>query len=179
MARNCEAWRANDGSNTPEDYRPATTAWLLMSPTRYRSRSTVRRIKPFGWPMRVAISPAPPPALTSETWNGFERIRESAATRAPRTARPSRPRSPAFWFFTSPGPGPTMRLCQIASNRKIDVVDCAASTALHQWRSAAPSLRIRCEVRLQPLRPVTAIRNADLTSKPATPRRGIMVSLWA
>ena len=100
------ALRANDGSNTPEDYRPATTAGVYV-PTTIPIESTSSKIKPFAMTSASQFRAAPPPALTSETWTrDLNEIREIGSREAP-SARPSRRRSPASG--SSPDPGPTIR----------------------------------------------------------------------
>src|SRR5215217_1703306 len=58
------ALRANDGSNTPEDYRPATAAGVYI-PTTIPIESTASKITPFVVMASASqFRAAPPPALT-------------------------------------------------------------------------------------------------------------------
>ena len=163
------ALRANDGSNTPEDYRPATTAGVYV-PTTIPIESTSSKIKPFAMGSASQFRAAPPPALTSETWTrDLNEIREiGSSTSAKRSAEQTT--IARFWFFTGPRTYNAI-VRQIASNRKMDLVDCARLYALTAMASADAFIAVfDAKYTYNLWRPVTAIRNADLTSNPATPR---------
>jgi hypothetical protein len=75
-----------------------------------------------------------------------------------------------FWFFTGPRTYNTI-VRQIASNRKMDLVDCARLYALTSIAGADAFIAVfEAKYTYNLWRPVTAIRNADLTANPATPR---------
>jgi hypothetical protein len=161
--------RANDGSNTPEDYRPATTAGVYV-PTTIPIESTSPKIKPFAMTSASQFRAAPPPALTSETWTrDLNEIREIGSHAS--TKRSAEQTTIArFWFFTGPKTYNAI-VRQIASNRKMDLVDCARLYALTAMASADAFIAVfDAKYTYNLWRPVTAIRNADLTSNPATPR---------
>ncbi len=163
------ALRANDGSNTPEDYRPATTAGVYV-PTTMPIESTSSKIRPFAMTSASQFRAAPPPALTSETWTrDFNEIREiGSLASARRTAEQTT--IARFWFFTGPRTYNTI-VRQIASNRKMDLVDCARLYALTAIAGADAFIAVfEAKYTYNFWRPVTAIRNADHTSNPATPR---------
>ena len=163
------ALRANDGSNTPENYRPVTTPGVYV-PTATPIESTSPKITPFAMSSGSQFRPAPPPALTSETWtrdlNEIREIGSSASTK--RSAEQTT--IARFWFFTGPRTyNPIVR--QIASARKMDLVDCARLYALTSMASTDAFIAVfDAKYTYNLWRPVTAIRNADLTSNPATPR---------
>jgi hypothetical protein len=163
------ALRINDGSNTPEDYRPVTSAGVYISTT-IPIESTASKIKPFAMTSASQFRAAPPPALTSETWtrdlNEIREVGSSASTK--RSAEQTT--IARFWFFTGPRTYNTI-VRQIASNRKMDLVDCARLYALTSIASADAFIAVfDAKYAYNLWRPVTAIRNADLTSNPATPR---------
>jgi hypothetical protein len=163
------ALRANDGSNTPEDYRPATAAGVYI-PTTIPIESTASKIKPFVMASASQFRAAPPPALTSETWTrDLNEIREiGSLASAKRSAEQTT--IARFWFFTGPRTYNAI-VRQIASNRTMDLVDCARLYALTSIASADAFIAVFDAKYAHNLwRPVTAIRNADLTSNPATPR---------
>jgi hypothetical protein len=163
------ALRTNDGSNTPEDYRPATTAGVYV-PTMIPIESTSSKIKPFAMTSASQFRAAPPPALTSETWTrDLNEIREIGSnTSARRSAEQTT--IARFWFFTGPRTYNTI-VRQIAANRKMDLVDCARLYALTSIAGADAFIAVfEAKYAYNFWRPVTAIRNADLTSNPATPR---------
>jgi hypothetical protein len=163
------ALRTNDGSNTPEDYRPATTAGVYV-PTTIPIESTSSKIKPFAMTSASQFRAAPPPALTSETWTrDLNEMREIGSnTSARRSAEQTT--IARFWFFTGPRTYNTI-VRQIAANRKMDLVDCARLYALTSIAGADAFIAVfEAKYAYNFWRPVTAIRNADLTSNPATPR---------
>ena len=128
------ALRANDGSNTPEDYRPATTAGVYV-PTTIPIESTASKTKPFAMASASQFRAAPPPALTSETWTrDLNEIREiGSLASAKRSAEQTT--IARFWFFTGPRTYNAI-VRQIASNRTMDLVDCARLYALTSIASA-------------------------------------------
>jgi hypothetical protein len=163
------ALRTNDGSNTPEDYRPATTAGVYV-PTTIPIESTSSKIKPFAMTSASQFRAAPPPALTSETWTrDLSEIREiGSSASAKRSAEQTT--IARFWFFTGPRTYNAI-VRQIAANRKMDLVDCARLYALTSIAGADAFIAVfEAKYTYNLWRPVTAIRNADLTSNPATPR---------
>ena len=163
------ALRANDGSNTPESYRP-TTAPGVYVPTATPIESTSSKITPWAMSSASQFRPPPPPALTSETWtrdlNEIREIGSNASTR--RTAEQTA--MARFWFFTGPRTyNPIVR--QVAVAKQMDVVDCARLYALTSMAGIDAFIAVFDGKYAYNLwRPVTAIRNADLTSNPATPR---------
>ncbi len=170
------ALRANDGSNTPEDYRPVTAAGVYV-PTTIPIESTSSKIRPFAMTSAAQFRAAPPPALTSETWtrdlNEIREIGNSASAR--RSAEQTT--IARFWFFTGPRTYNTI-VRQIASNRKMDLVDCARLYALTSIAGADAFIAVfEAKYTYNFWRPVTAIRNADLTSNPATPREASWLPL--
>lgn len=163
------ALRANDGSNTPEAYRPATTAGVYV-PTTIPIESTSSKIKPFAMASASQFRAAPPPALTSETWTrDLNEIREIGSNAS--TKRSAEQTTIArFWLFTGPRTYNAI-VRQIATNRKMDLVDCARLYALTSIAGADAFIAVfEAKYTYNFWRPITAIRNADLTPNPATPR---------
>jgi hypothetical protein len=163
------ALRVNDGSNGPESYRPVTAPGVYV-PTAVPIESTSSGITPFVMQAGSQFRPAPPPALTSDVWTrDLNEIREMgsiASTR--RTAEQTM--MARFWFFTGPRTyNPIVR--QVASAGKMDLVDCARLYALTSMAGIDAFIAVfDAKYTYNLWRPVTAIRNADLTSNPATPR---------
>ena len=170
------ALRANDGNGTPESYRPQTSPGVYV-PTIVPVESTAEKITP--WVMRTSsqFRPAAPPALTSEVWTrDLNEIREfGGLTSARRSAEQTT--IGRFWFFTGPRTfNPLVR--QIATSRKMDVVDCARLYALTAMAAADAFIAVfDGKYAYNFWRPITAIRNADLTNNPATPREASWLPL--
>jgi hypothetical protein len=172
------ALRANDGSNAPESYRPSTTPGVYV-PTTTPIESTSARITPWAMSTGSQFRPAPPPALNSETWTrDLNEIREIGnSTSVKRTAEQTT--IARFWFFTGPRTyNPIVR--QVALAKKMDILDCARLYALTSMAGVDAFIAVFDGKYTYNLwRPVTAIRNADLTSNPATPRDASWLPLGA
>jgi hypothetical protein len=170
------ALRANDGSNTPESYRPHASPGAYV-PTTVPAESTAAKLTP--WVMRAAsqFRPAPPPALTSEVWTrDLNEIREFGGSNSTKR-NAEQTMIGRFWFATGPRTfNPIVR--QIASSKKMDLVDCARLYALTAMAASDAFIAVSDGKYAYNLwRPITAIRNADLTSNPATPREASWLPL--
>ena len=129
--------------------------------------------------MRTAsqFRPAAPPALTSEVWTkDLNEIREyGTLNSAKRTAEQTT--IGRFWFFTGPRTYNTI-VRQIATARKMDLVDCARLYALTAMAASDAFIAVFDGKYAYNLwRPITAIRNADTTNNPATPREASWLPL--
>lgn len=163
------ALRANDGFNEQVTYRPATAPGVYV-PTVLPIEQIGGKVTP--WVMRTGsqFRPGPAPALTSEIWTrDLNEIREIGALNSTkRTAEQTT--IGRFWFMTGPRTyNPIIR--QIASAKNMDLVDCARLYALTAMASADAFIAVfDAKYAFNLWRPITAIRNADQTSNPATPR---------
>jgi hypothetical protein len=170
------AVRANDGFNTPESYRPQTSPGVYV-PTIVPIESTAAKITP--WVMREAsqFRPAPPPALTSEVWTkDLNEIREFGSINSTRRSA-EQTTIARFWFFTGPRTYNSI-VRQIATAKNMDLVDCARLYALTAMAASDAFIAVFDGKYAYNLwRPVTAIRNADITNNPATPREAAWLPL--
>lgn len=163
------ALRINDGSDIPENYRPFTVPGVYV-PTAMPIELTSSRITPFAMQTGTQFRPAPPPPLNSEVWTrDLNEIRE-VGSRGSTTRTAEQTTMARFWFVTGPRTyNPIVR--QVASFRKMDLVDCARLYALTSIAGVDAFISVfDAKYTYNLWRPVTAIRNADLTSNPATPR---------
>jgi hypothetical protein len=114
--------------------------------------------------------PAPPPALTSATWaKDVNEIRElGSRTNSKRTAEQTE--IGRFWFVTGPQAwNPIVR--QLVTIKQLDIVDSARLFALVAIATDDAFIAVfDAKYHYNFWRPVTAIRNADLSDNPATPR---------
>jgi hypothetical protein len=114
--------------------------------------------------------PGPPPALDSEIWTrDLNEIREvGGRTSTKRTAEETN--VGRFWLLSGPRTyNPLVR--QVAIAKDMDVVDCARLFALSAVAGLDAFIAVFDAKYAHNLwRPVTAIRNADRTGNPATPR---------
>jgi len=170
------ALRANDGSKTPESYRPQTSPSVYV-PTAVPIESTAAKLTP--WVMKEAsqFRPAPPPSLTSEVWTkDLNEIREFGSLNGSKRSA-EQTTIARFWLFTGPRTfNPIVR--QIVTAKKIDLVDCARLYALTAMAASDAFIAVfEGKYAYNFWRPITAIRNADLTGNPATPREASWVPL--
>jgi hypothetical protein len=163
------ALRVNDGIDARESYRPHGKPGVYV-PTALPIESTSGALKPFVMTTGSQFRPGPPPALTSETWTkDLNEIREMGGRDS--TKRSDEQTNIArFWFFTGPRTyNPIVR--QVALAKEMDVVDCAQLFALSSLAGVDAFIAVFDGKYAYNLwRPITAIRNADLTSNPATPQ---------
>jgi PAP2 superfamily len=163
------ALRANDSSDKTENYRPYATPGIYV-PTMLPIESTSPALTPWVMGTGSQFRPGPPPALSSETWTrDLNEIREiGSRNSSKRTA--DQTNIGRFWFQTGPRTyNPIVK--QIAMARKMDVVDCARLFALSSIAGVDAFIAVfDAKYTYNLWRPVTAIRNADLTSNAATPR---------
>jgi hypothetical protein len=163
------AFRASDGSSAQESYRPYTKPGVYV-PTIVPLFSTIGTTTPWVMTSGSQFRPGPPPALDSETWTrDVNEIREIGARNSTvRTAEQTT--IGRFWFLVGPRSyNPIVR--QAAMAKKMDVVDCARLFALTSIAGNDAIVAVfDAKYQYNFWRPVTAIRNADITLNPATPR---------
>ena len=163
------ALRAKDGANEPENYRPHTSAGVYV-PTVIPVFSHFPAVTPFAITSGTQFRPPAPPALDSEVWTrDVNEIRELGARNSTvRTAEQTE--IGRFWLMTGPRSyNPIVR--QIAAVREMDVVDCARLMALVAIAGNDAIIAVMdAKYAYNLWRPVTAIRNADITGNKATPR---------
>lgn len=163
------ALRANDGADAMESYRPHTTAGVYV-PTVVPVSSTVGKVTPWVMTSGSQFRPAPPPALDSATWtNDVNEIREVGARNSTkRTAEQTI--VGRFWFVTGPQAwNPIVR--QLVAAKKLDLADSARLFALVAMAGHDAFIAVfDAKYAFNLWRPVTAIRNADLSGNKATPR---------
>lgn len=163
------AWRANDGATAPESYRPHTAAGVYV-PTVIPVSSTYGKVMPWVMTSGSQFRPAPPPALTSASWaKDFNEIRDyGGRTNSKRSAEQTD--IGRFWFVTGPQAwNPIVR--QLVAGRNLDIVDSARVHALVAIATDDAFIAVfDGKYHFNFWRPITAIRNGDLSDNPATPR---------
>src|SRR5262249_11295700 len=122
------ALRAKDGFDVAETYRPHTSPGVYV-PTVVPVFSTAPGVTPWVMEKGSQFRPAPPPALTSETWTkDLNEIRElgrvNSTTRTPEQTTIGR-----FWILTGPRSYNGI-VRQVAMQKDMDIVDCARLFAL-------------------------------------------------
>jgi hypothetical protein len=170
------ALRRDDGSDAQESYRPHAKPGVYV-PTPVPIESTSGTLKPWVMISGSQFRPGPPPALDSETWTkDLNEIREMGSRDSTKRS-PEQTTTARFWFFTGPRTyNPIVR--QVAMAKDMDAVDCARLFALSSMAANDAFIAVFDAKYTHNLwRPVTAIRNADLTANPATPRNASWLPL--
>ena len=170
------ALRANDGTGAQESYRPHTKAGVYV-PTVTPLFSTFGASTPWVMTSGSQFRPGPPPTLDSETWTrDVNEIRDlggrNSAARTPEQTTIGR-----FWFLVGPRTfNPIVRQAAIAKN--MDIVDCARLFALASIAGNDALVAVfDAKYQYNFWRPITAIRNADITQNAATPRDELWLPL--
>jgi hypothetical protein len=163
------ALRADDGADAPESYRPYAIPGIYV-PTVIPVSSTYGSVKPWVLEKGATFRPAAPPPLDSETWTkDVNEISEIGAVQSTKrtTAQTDIAR---FWFVTGPQAwNPIVR--QLVAAKKLDLADSARLFALVAMAADDAFIAVfDAKYAYNFWRPITAIRNADLTRNPATPR---------
>jgi hypothetical protein len=163
------ALRASDRADAVESYRPHTAPGVYV-PTSVPVFSTTGAVTPWTMSSGSQFRPGPPPALNSETWTrDLNEVREVG--RRDSKARTAEQTSIGrFWLLTGPRTyNPIVRA--IAQTKDMDLVDCARLYALASMAGADAMIAVfDAKYTFNFWRPVTAIRNADQTNNPGTPR---------
>jgi hypothetical protein len=161
--------RAEDFVPAADAYRPFTTAGVYV-PTAPAVGQEVGRYVPWVMSSASQFRPGPPPALTSETWTrDVGEIREVGGLHsATRTAEQTRVGK--FWFLTGARTyNPILQ--QVAVAKKLNLLDCARLYALASMAGIDAYIAVfDAKYHYNFWRPVTAIRNADLSGNAATLR---------
>ena len=170
------ALRAKDVPDRPESYRPLTVAGAYV-PTTIPISTIVGAMTPWAMTSGSQFRPAPPPALTSLTWtNDVNEIREYGGRLSnKRTAEQTD--IGRFWFVTGPQAwNPIVR--QLAEQKKLDITDNARLFALVAIATNDAFIAVfDAKYHYNFWRPLTAVRNADLSENNATPRDASWVPL--
>lgn len=161
--------RAADFDAATDTYRPFTAPGVYV-PTALAVGHDVSRFTPWVMTSAAQFRPAPPPALTSETWTrDVNEVREIGGLKS--TTRTAEQTSTAkFWFLTGARTyNPIVQ--QVASAKHMDLLDCARLYALASMAGMDAFIAVfDAKYTYNFWRPVTAIRNADLSGSSGTPR---------
>ena len=170
------AWRANDQAGAAETYRPATKPGVYIA-TVIPVSSTYGGTTPWVLEKGSQVRPGPPPTLDSATWTAdLNEIREMGGRNSTkRTAEQTA--IGRFWFVTGP-PAWNPMIRQLVVAKKLDLVDSARVFALTAMAGDDALIAVfDAKYHYNFWRPVTAIRNADTTGNPATPREASWLPL--
>ena len=162
--------RANDGSATPDAYRPVTAPGVYI-PTPSMVTPQWPNVTPFAMTSPSQFRPPPPIALDSEQWakdyNEIKELGEKNSTK--RSARQTE--DAKFWLLTGPlSTHPLVR--QIVVGKNMTVTDSARFLALITAAEEDATIAVMdAKYKYAFWRPVTAIRNGDNDGNSATERQ--------
>jgi hypothetical protein len=167
VAAKMRALRADDGSNTPNAYRPITQPGVYV-PTAMTIGWECITMTPFAIASPSQFRPGPPPDLKSAEWaKDYNEIKElgdkNSSKRTPRQTEDAR-----FWLTTGPlATHPLER--QIVIGKGMSVLTSAHFMALLSVAEAdAIEAVFDAKYHYQFWRPITAIRNGDIAGNPDT-----------
>jgi hypothetical protein len=161
--------RRNDGSDRPDEYRPATAPGTYV-PTVLPAASQWGLVRPFALAEGAQFRPGAPYALTSEDWaRDYNEVRRLGAKRnSGRSADQSQIAS--FWEMVGPATYSPLAQ-QVAGSRHLDLLGHARWLALVSMATSDTSIAVfDAKYAYGFWRPITAIRNGDRDGNDATPR---------
>jgi hypothetical protein len=163
------AARADDGTATPESYRPTTTAGTYV-PTAPVAVPQWSQRKPWLMTSAAQFRPAPPPALNSEQWaRDFNEVKALGGKAATRRS-PEQTEAARFWEYSLPAIyHGVVRSVALQPQRDL-VRNARLFAAVAQAMDDALIGVIEAKYHYQFWRPATAIRNGDIDGNDATAR---------
>jgi hypothetical protein len=167
VAADILALRVDDGSAAPEVYKPRTTAGMYV-PTAIPIFSTWGAVKPWAMTKGSQVRPGAPPAPSSAVWaHDFNEVKELGwKNSTKRTAEQTE--VGRFWLFTGPGTYNPIAV-QLSAANNLPILESARAFALLAIASADANIAMfDAKYTYNFWRPITAIRNAELSHNPAT-----------
>ena len=163
--------RANDGANAADAYRPKTKPGIYV-PTPITVASVWPDLAPFALTKPSQFRPQPPISLESKEWAAdFNELKDyggktstKRSTQQTETAR--------FWLMVgAPAYHPVPR--QLVTAKQMSVIDSARFMALFAVALTDAYIAVfDAKYHYEFWRPITAIRNGDISGNPATERDG-------
>ena len=167
------SWRATDGANAPDEYRPVTAPGVYVVTT-LPVGANWGRVTPWIMERGSQFRPAAPPQLTSQEWlRDYNEIREWGGKKS--TLRtPEQTEIARFWAMVGP-PSWEPIVRQFAASPGRTLLQNARLFALTEMAAADSYIAVfDAKYTYNFWRPITAIRNGDLGGNNQT----IRVSDW-
>jgi hypothetical protein len=163
------AWRASDGADGPNTYRPVTTPGTYITTT-LPIGTQWANMTPWVMERASQFHPAPPPALSSAEWAAD--YNESKEIGAKKSARRTSEQTEIARFWTITGPqsfDPIVRQLAAVPGRSLS--QNARLFALVEMAVADSYIAVfEAKYAFNFWRPITAIRNGDIDGNEATTR---------
>jgi PAP2 superfamily len=163
------AWRASDGANAPNTYRPVTTPGTYITTTLPVGTQWIA-MTPWVMERPSQFHPAPPPALSSAEWTAdYNEVKELGGKKSARRTS-EQTEMARFWTITGPQSfDPVVR--QLAGNPGRSLSQNARLFALVEIAVADSYIAVfEAKYTYNFWRPITAIRNGDIDGNEATAR---------
>ncbi len=163
------AWRADDGAQAPDTWRPRTLPGVYV-PTAPVVTPHWPGVKPFALRSADQVRPGPPPALTRQVWaDDYNEIKELGSRNS--VKRSARQTEDARFWLAVDGRVYYPLVKTVAAKRNLNLLDSARLFALTTVaRTDAGIAVFDAKYHYNFWRPVTAIRNGDIDDNPATER---------
>jgi hypothetical protein len=163
------AWRADDGAEAPETYRPYTTPGVYV-PTVIPAVPQWPQRKPWVMASADQFRPGPPPSLTSDLW--ARDYNEIKAMGAKNSTHRNAEQTDIARFWEAVGPAvyfPVVRSVANAPNREL-TQNARLLALAGQVMDDAVIAVMDAKYHYNFWRPITAIRNGDIDGNDATER---------
>lgn len=163
------AWRASDGADAPNTYRPSTTPGVYV-PTALPIGSQWGGVTPWTMERGSQFRPAAPPQLTSPEWaTDYNEVKDLGGKKSTQRT-PEQTEIARFWTITGPPSwDPIVR--QLAAVPGRSLIQNARLFALVEIATADAYIAVfDAKYTFNFWRPLTAIRNGDIDGNDATNR---------
>jgi hypothetical protein len=163
------AWRASDGANAPNTYRPVTTPGAYITTALPVGTQWVS-MTPWVMERPSQFHPAPPPTLSSAQWTAdYNEVKELGGKKSTRRTA-EQTETGRFWTITGPQSfDPIVRQLAAAPGRSLS--QNARLFALVEMAVADSYIAVfEAKYAYNFWRPITAIRNGDIDGNEATVR---------
>lgn len=163
------AWRASDGADAANTYRPVTTPGTYITTTLPVGMQWAS-MTPWVMESAAQFHPAPPPALSTAEWAAdYNEIKELGAKKSARRTS-EQTEMARFWTITGPQSyDPIVRQLALAPGRGLN--QNARLFALVEMAVADSYISVfEAKYTFNFWRPITAIRNGDVDGNEATTR---------
>lgn len=169
MAAKVLAWRASDGADAPNTYRPVTTPGTYITTT-LPIGTQWGNMTPWATESGAQFHPAPPPALSSAEWAAdYNEVKQIGGKKSARRTS-EQTEIARFWIITGPQSfDPIVRQLAAAPGRSLS--QNARLFALVEMAVADSYIAVfEAKYSFNFWRPVTAVRNGDVDGNEATAR---------
>ena len=159
--------RANDGANAADAYRPKTKPGVYI-PTPITVASVWPDLAPFALAKPSQFRPQPPISLESKEWAADFNELKAYGSKASVKRSAQQTETARFWLMVgAPGYHPVAR--QLITAKQMSIIDSARFMALFAVALTDAYIAVfDAKYHYEFWRPITAIRNGDISGNPAT-----------